>query len=486
MTRFPRVRIDLPEHSDGLLRLIADEMEVTVEMAAPIFLAILASIAQGKFDVGFTDNEEYGYTTSTSLFTTLIAESGTGKGPVFRKLLDPLDALIGKYNSRMKNENLRISEENRIHELKKKRIQKQAVCETIDHEKAVEEICSLEEKIKTVSPLLALYMSNGTEAGIRKALATQEGHRISILDSEGSSSKLLVQDTRLPSLLNQAYDHEPISVARAGEPLGEQLKGYLSLAMCMQPTKLHSMAHKNNLWEEGVFPRMLPFFYQRYRFRLSLRDRRSNSSQEYERYASRLALLFNYPWKRDGTGAIIPYQLELDEHATNSWKHYADIFDRMTNSHPEITPWLRKARTMILKIAALLHLYELDGDPVGSCINQVYVEAAGELLLSLVPSVEYIREVVAPTPDEDTLRKVIKWLYGRWGAEEFQLRELYRSTGLKKGPVRPVIGQLLADGVLIPWEDRRVPRPGRLPSAGFRLDWDRLTRLYPENGESFY
>lgn len=149
MTRFPRVRIDLPEHSDGLLRLIADEMEVTVEMAAPIFLAILASIAQGKFDVGFTDNEGCGYTTSTSLFTTLIAESGTGKGPVFRKLLDPLDALIEKYNSRMKNENLRISEENRIHELKKKRIQKQAVRETIDHEKAVEEICSLEEKINT-------------------------------------------------------------------------------------------------------------------------------------------------------------------------------------------------------------------------------------------------------------------------------------------------------------------------------------------------
>lgn len=484
MARFPRVRIDLPEHSDGLLRFIADEIEVTVEMDTPIFLAILASISQGKFDVGFTDNEGYGYTTSTSLFTTLIAESGTGKGPVFRKLLDPLDALIEKYNSKMKKENIRISEENRIHELKKKRIQKQVVRETIDHEKAVEEICSLE--IKSISPLLALYMSNGTEAGIRKALATQEGHRISILDSEGSSSKLLVQDTRLPSLLNQAYDHEPISVARAGEPLGEQLKGYVSFALCMQPEKLRKMAHKNNLWDEGLFPRMLPFFYQRYRFHISRRDRGSNSLKEYERYATRLAFLLNYPWKRDDTGAIVPYPLKLDDHAINSWKHYAAIFDRMTNSYPEITPWLMKAKTMILKIAALFHLYELDCDPAESGINQVYVEAAGELLRSLVPSVEYIREIIAPTPHEATLRRVIKWLHGLWGAEDFQLRELYRSTGLKEGAIKPVIRQLCDDGILIPWEDRHAPGPGRLPSAGFRVDCDLLDRLYPEDGEFFY
>ncbi len=474
--KIPRMyTIRLPEKMKILVDGIATKENVNQQMVIPFFLAALASLAQAKFDVCIGDDKKI----PLGFYALLVAKSATGKTPILEKFTNPIYELIEENNAKIRDINNKNEINNRIIDNKIKKIMKEGVKENWEMDDITKRIMELEkEKIQNLSPA-DIYTTNGTAEGLAKALNEQEGHRFSILDSEGSSVRLLKINPLLVSQLNDAYDNTAFSATRAKNDIKKTVKGVASVVLGMQPEKFKSLWGKNNFWEEGLIPRMLPFFGIHIEPIIPVREI-INVQEAYEYYKEKAKYLFNYPWKKNEVGVLEAHTLTLGSDALRKYEKYKKILaPSLLEEDDLIEPWRIKAIQKIIRIAALFHLYEVDGDPVTTQISPSHIELAGELLCDLIPNVEYIRELVAPTDFEKTFEHLIPWLHKGFGQMVFTVREISRSTNMKSGPLLSALGRLLKEGVLDEYEEPRRSSVGCPPKGGFILNWGRLMELYP-------
>ena len=468
----------LPQHTDAIIRGVCNEVGVNLEMGISPFLGIMSTLCQAKFEVQCEVRNGLSYHVPLSSFSFLIADSGSGKGPVFKKFLTPLDELIVAKNLEVKADRDRVSIHNDIIDAKSKALKKEALkAKSCDLAELQRELVELSRERMTMPSYVDMYTNNGTEAGLRKLIANQEGNRAAILDSEGSSLKMLISDPKLPSMLNQAYDRETISAARKDSPDNPPLKGSVSMAVAMQPTKLSDLDGQNHIWDEGLLPRVLPFFPHRLNF---APQPEPMEAQVLSRYKEKLEQLFLYAWKRDNKGLCVPHTLRLSEEAIVSWVNERQRLERLANTElSDIKSWVMKAPMTILRVAAILHLYECEGDPLDSEITHELIGYAAEMIDYVIPTVCKLREKVAPAPEEIATKKVINWLYFGKHAIEFDFRDIYRGAGLKTELVIPVVKTLVAQNVLTQDMIQRLRRVGRPGSERFTLNVDALNQLYP-------
>lgn len=476
---FPRpVFFKLPEKMDKFVRGLAGKHQVYPSMVTPYVLAILASISQKKFDIVIKSSKEIVLRTSLSFFSIIVAESGVGKTQLFKELIDPLNILIEDKNKKIKEKNESIKIKNKYIDKIYKIKEKDAIKLGIAVEDAVDILAEVENSKDDLLPMEVIYTTNSTPQGILKALMTQKGNRFSILDSEGSMVNFLCQRSTITSQINQAFDYEPVAATRATKDINEPIEGIITMLLCMQPVKFEKFKWKNYLWEEGVLPRILPFFGDK----LLLTWLTANivlDESDIKYYKDKLAYIHNYNWNIDENGKLISHDLSLDNEALEKFHKYENELKSFPSTYSKIDAWLRKAPIILLHIAGLFHIYETDGDPVALPISADCIKFAGELIMELIPNVEFVREFVAPTPNEKTLKQVIRWLRRRYGSEKFKLREIYNITGLTEDEVYPVIWQLLDEGVLVEIPDERHARTGRNPSSFFCINMPLLMIKYP-------
>lgn len=476
----PRIyTIRLPEKMKELVDGIATKEKVNQQMVIPFFLATLASLGQAKFEVSIGDGKKI----PLGFYALLVAESATGKTPILEKFTEPLDALIENNNVKIREINDKIDVENKIIDLNIKKIMKEGIKCDWDREELANEIMKLEKKKAPKLSPADIYNTNTTGAGLARALREQEGHRFGILDSEGSSLLHACRDRLLISQLNYAYDNSAFSAARAKNDIKQPVKGVASLVIGMQPEKFKSLWGKEYFWHEGLMPRMLPFFGEYLPVIFSRREI-NNFEEVYKYYKEKVKYLFHYPWKMNDVGGLEAHALTLHPDAVHMYEKYKNILAPSIGGEDFLVrQWRVKAIQKILRIAALFHLYEVDGDPVTTPISPNHIELAGELLCDLIPNVEYMRELVAPIEYEKIFQHVISWLHKRFGQSVFTVRDISRSTNMKSGPLLKVLGRLLREGVLDEYEEPRRSSVGRVPEGGFILNWGRLMKIYPPNDE---
>lgn len=480
--RFPYRGISrLPAQMDDLVWSISCEMNTNDQMVVPMLLSILASILQAKFEVHFRDSEGRKYEIPLALFTLLVAESGAGKSPIFKKLISPLDELIEENNRLREEENFERRNFNEGLGLVKKMVKKEITKYKMSMEKIGEILNHIEKKkIGLVRPA-DIYTTNCTSAGITRALAEQEGHRISLLDPEGSSILMLKKDETLSSRLNQAFDHEKFSAQRASGDYSRPIKGIMSLLMCIQPAKYETIFGRNDLWYQGLIPRVLPFSGEVKEHLLLLDDDRRRKDEKnltFQYYKERLNFLFHYPWNAWVNEEPVPHILKMSEDAIEMFKEFEWRFSPQSSSRSEclIQEWKSKEATTIIRLAAIFHLYTIVGDPVETPITEESVEIAGKLIESLIPNVEDVRSTVAPTAMEDVTRRVIHWLLNNL-PDEVSLRDLSRAINTSNQLILPTILKFRREGVLREIRTEHTS-PGRPRSPRFTVNWERLRDCY--------
>lgn len=472
----------LPAQMDDLVWVISSEMKTNDQMIVPVLLTILASIVQAKFEVHFRDYEDREYEIPLALYTLLVAESGAGKSRIFKTLISPLDELIKESNRIREEENFKRRNFNESVELMKKRVKKEITKYKVSIEEMGEILNKLEKNKKVLVRPADIYTTNCTSAGITRALAEQEGQRISILDPEGSSILMLKKDETLPSRLNHAFDQEKFSAQRATGQYSRPTSGIMSLLICTQPSKYATLFGRNDLWNEGLLPRFLPFSGERNKRSLLQKDgtRGTNErKQAFEFYKERIKFLFNYRWRVSGNGETTPHILRMSEEAIETFKEYEWRLSPQLLRREEglIQAWKSKAATTIIRLAAIFHLYTNLGDPVETPITAESVKIAGELIVSLIPNVEDVRYTIAPTPMEDVTKRVIHWLLNDLRDGEVSIRDLTRAINTSKQLIFPTILKFQREGVLkeILTEHNS---PGRPRSPRFTVNWERLRDCY--------
>lgn len=462
-----------------LVYSITNTCQSRQKIAFMALMAVLSTLSQGKFDVLVDDKRGHCYKVPLTFMGILVAESGEGKGPVFQKLLAPLDELVETYNVNLVRKNQEAVQYNKLIKIKIKAIEKELTKNSCDIDSAQSRIMELSKQFKQLTQPMIAYFTNGTEAGIRKAIGSQIGKRLSVIDVEGSLSKLLISDNKLISLLNQGYSVKPIQAARSSDKNIMPIKGTISTILCMQSDKFEQFYGRYNIWGEGFLPRVLPLYIGQER-ELSMCFH--SDQYIYNEYKSKVEYLFKYTCDISESGYFIPKTLKIDDDAFKELWNFSDNNFR-NDDYIFIKQWIDKAKTLMCKLAALFHIYEVDGDPSSTIISRKCIYSSLDILKYVLPYVRDIRSHVSPTANEITLKKIIHWLYSRYGTQEFTLRELYHSAGLKEGLVRPCISLLLEQRVLI----ERFPstyspsRSGRPPSRCFYLDWHELTRRYPDS-----
>lgn len=474
--------IRFPAQMENLVWGISSEMKTNNQMVIPIVLTALASIVQGKFEVHFQGDYGHEYKIPLSLYAVLVAKSGSGKSAIFRKLVAPLDELIAEDKRMREEENNNRKIFNEALELQRKDVKKMIRKYHIPIEEAYEILKKIDQRKLDPIKSAEIYTTNCSASGIARALAEQEGHRISVLDPEGSSILKLAEDRYLISQLNHAFDNEKFSAKRGRGENIEQVRGVMSFLSCMQPAKYENLIGKKDIWDEGLLPRMLPFWGVSNRFVLQLKGETEiihENNLAYRYYIERVEYLFRYACTMTEDGYFVPHTLHLSEGAIKSFKKFERRITPLSIDRDDdmIAPWRIKATTTIIRIAAIFHLYEAVGDPVETPITGEEVEMAGEFIMALIYHVEAIRRAVAPTEDEKITGRVIRLLLNDLRIYEISLRELTRAINVSKQCILPTLLKLLDEGVL---EEVRTQHksPGRPQSPRFLINWPRLKELY--------
>lgn len=424
----------------------------------------------------------------TSIYAAAILPPGSRKSPVYEAFEAPIRAWEADTQRRASQD--RRTALDRVDVLNgrlQSAIQAAAKANDAHAMAEVEEARQRLEEAESAAPALPRLLASDATPEALVRLMAEQGGRAALMAPEGDPFRIMDGrysrggEARLDEL-KRAWSGESIRVDRVGRDSIHVPRPALTLAVCMQPSVLRTLANARSFRGEGVFARMLwvlpnPGIGRR----LTGRQVPDFNYEAAARYARTLRRLLAAPAAgRDDDGQLLPHILELSADGTEVLYEYEEEIETKVAPDGElsgIADWALKACGQAVRIAAILELWaraEKGGALWDDPISATAMRGGVALLRSFESHALSVLDKTGADEELELARYV--WRRLRELGDRTTVRNLWQATRGKKEirSVKELEGILgtLEQHHLIRCLDRPSEGPGRPPSPWVRLHPD--------------
>jgi replicative DNA helicase len=445
-----------------MVRGVAEETQVPVDLPAGLALGALSTAAGGKVVVQVRGS----WIEPTNLYLAMVAEPGTRKSANFRAITAPLYSAEKALNAASKEKRreaevlrLKLEEADRDARAKAKS------GSSADLVEAVEAAAALENAEAEMPVELQLIAKNVTPEECSTLLAEQGG-RLAVQSAEGDIFDIISgqYNSGVPVLTPFLEGHagDVLKINRRGRSEYVEAPA-LTIAVCIQPSVLTTIAEKRRLRGQGLLARFLysvpPDFVGHRRSEPDIVP--DDVRDAYER-SMRALVLSLADWDS-------PMTLLLTDPARKLVIDFMDELEPKLRSGGELESlrdWASKLVGAAVRIAGLLHLAEHLADGYQQPITEATMQ--GALNISRYYAEHAMGAFGAMREDSNLslARQVATWLTKRPEDKRhtFTQRDVHRGLQSKfttAADVAPVLNLLIAHGYIRP-----QPAPPRSAKGG--------------------
>lgn len=395
----PEFPVDsLPNWLGNFVGMLAEEIQVPVDLAGMAALSVLSTCCQGKAKVQLWGK----FVEPLNLYTLSVARSGSGKSVIFRRMVAPLDAVERRALADYKKVESEYGPE--LQQLTKTLESSQrSLAQTKDQEKRKETEAAIQKIQKRIAELEAVLLppqrliaDEVTPEMLTQMMAENEG-RMAVLSPEGDFFDILAgrySSGVTPNLgtVLKAHSCDPIRVDRVKRGSDVIPEPALTLGISTQPIVLAGLAANKSFAGRGLLARLL---YTCPPDLLGFRDTDQPATvpdeveEQYHREIE--ALLFATP--ENDPPALLPLMEEAQDAFLDLRAQLEDAL-RPGGELGHMADWGGKLVGTVARLAGLLHLahHPSAGVPWGEPISRetaakavdiaIYLEAHAKLAFS--------------------------------------------------------------------------------------------------------
>ncbi len=242
----------------------------------------------------------------------------------------------------------------------------------------------------------------------------------------GGFSMSKEQRMRTVSTLNKLWDGGDLDRPRAADY--EVLSGRrLSLHLQIQPKASADLLADGMLTDLGFSARCLVADPESTIGTRFLRPTPEVAHRWVRWFADRLKVSLQHKATLDEDGDLRPPTLQLEGEALRLWGAFHDEIEARMPKHREIMGWLGKAPQHVLRLAALLTVFQ---DPRATHLPAAAIEE-GIALVRFYLSEQLRANAARPTEQEELADLLLRWLHEKWGEQKISAWDICR-----KGPTK--------------------------------------------------
>lgn len=336
----------LPPELGKYVQAVAENIQVSVDMAAVSALAVCAICVQRKFII----NPKPGWVEPLNLYAVIVAKPSERKSPVMKSMT----RYIYEYT---KAENKRRAPEIEAYQTQQKilnsAIDAMEKAKTKNEEARLESILEKKRELRELEPVrpLRLLADNVTPEALTSLIA-DNGGKMAIVSAEGgifeTLSGLYSNKVNIDAVL-QAYSGEYIQVDRKGRPSESIDHPALTILLFIQLLVLNSIMDNDIFRGRGMLARFL------YSIPQSMVGHRKYDTPAIDPliergYENLLYSLLSIPEQENA--AVICLS---DEAAALSEEFFNDLEIRLADELEDLGDWAGKYHGQVMRIAGIIH-----------------------------------------------------------------------------------------------------------------------------------
>lgn len=469
----PRFPIDTLGQLAPFVTATAESLQVPDDMVAFACLATISTATGGRRKV----QVKHGWSESTALYLTALADSSEKKTPALNAACDPLRDIETELIEKARPAVEETRQEIRITERAMESAEKIAGGgKQADREDAKADAEAAREKLLELgdNPALPLILVRDiTLEALALRMAEQKG-RLGSLASEGGLFKIAAglygnNGKANTDLLLEAYTGGPYSIERIGRPDRRMPSTFLALGMIIQPGMIAGLEKKNPEFRQSGF--LGRFLYAKPTPTESdTFDTPEVSHEVSEDYGQRIRALVSDVWN---TSDIVVMRLSPEARA--EFGRFYDAFAKRRKPGGDlhdIADWAGKLRGQLVRIAACLTLFE---DPQAQEISLERIQAAISMAPYFITHARAVFDLMGKNREGalKPLRDLLAWLRGRsMPGGDFSARDAWQALkGREWAEDMDAMNDALKEMERHGWiAYRPAPdsgKPGRKPSPRF-------------------
>ncbi len=469
----------LPKELGAFASELAASVQVPVDLAATLILAVTAAASGNKFRVQVGDTHEE----PVCVYTCAVADPGTRKTEIFKHTTRPMDEIEEEEIKSASPIVARATERRKVAEERLVKLRRAAASASDEKEAARigKQAEDLFASLPDVPALPSFIVSDVTPEHLGQKLHEQGG-KIALFDADAALFDILAgRYSEKPNLeiFLKAHAGDPIRVGRAGRQV-MVMNPFLTIGVCVQPSVIMDMATSPTFRGRGLVGRIL------FSVPPSMVGTRVYQNRPIDRvtantYRHVIRDVFSFP--SAGTGHDVAHRLKIEGAALAEWTLYADRVERdqVEGGHLfTVRDFASKAAGAAARIAGLFHLVRYrSGSPSPWCI-----EIGAEDVAAACSCMEYFEEhflaasaLMSGSPEVATAKRILRWIRRRALPEApFSLRDVYRDLNELdvEDDIEPALDVLEARGFIRPEAQVQRSGPGRKPSPRYEVN-PRLT-----------
>lgn len=468
----------------------AESLQVPDDMVAFACLATISTATGGRRKV----QVKHGWTESTALYLTALADSSEKKTPALNAACDPLRDIETELIEAARPEVEETRQEIRITERAMEAAEKIAGgggSKSADRKEAKADAEAAREKLLELgeNPALPLILVRDITLEALALRMAEQGGRLGSLASEGGLFKIAAglygnNGKANTDLLLEAYTGGPYSIERIGRPDRRMPSTFLALGMIIQPGMVAGLEKKNpEFRQSGFLGRFLyakpaPTEYDTF-------DTPEVPSAVADEYATCIRTLVTKVWNSKDV-----VMMRLSPEARAEFGRFYDAFAQRRKPGGDlhdVADWAGKLRGQLIRIAACITLFK---DPEAQEISLDRVQAAISMAPYFISHARAVFDLMGKDREGalKPLRDLLAWLRSRAvpGAD-FSARDAWQALkGREWAEDMDVMNDVLKEMERHGWiAYRPVPdsgKPGRKPSPRFDVHpWVASPPQHPEN-----
>lgn len=456
----------LPPILRRYVEAVAENIQVSPDMAAVAALGIASICAQGKFFI----KAKEGWTLPLNLYIAIIAKPSERKSP----MLDAMTRPIYEYE-RIENERRKpaVDEYRTKHKLLEKELESLTKAATsagnsknrVSYDRVIAKKKELSELEENPVNMLRLIADDVTTEAIALLLSRNE-ERLSIVSSEGgifaiAAGKYGKDKGANIDVLLKAYSGEPVAVDRIMRDAIRLNHPLLTILLTIQPQVANEVLENTEFRGRGFIARFLFSAPNSIISKRAYRTRPIPLSVENE-YNNLLQLLLDLP----SGNRIITLSEEADQES--ELFHYL-LEPRLVDDLEPIEDWAGKYHGQVMRIAGLLHVCAFKDKAANFPLEREIMNAAeriGEYFLAQAKAI-YQGAGLAESQIVKDAKYILKRLdeSGKNPITKRDLQRLCQKTGLDTmEKIEPVLDLLAEHGYIRIEDATPISGKGRKPS----------------------
>jgi hypothetical protein len=472
----PMEAADFPPCVAAIVRAVADQAEVPVELPGLMALGVLATACQKKFEIACDGSHKE----PLNLFVCPAMDPGNRKTSVVITLTGPLRRWEREEQAKLapvirERESLRRTAEKRIEHLRLRAAKTDNPAERTDLQREIEAI-ERELPPPLRAPLLTTDDCTPEHVG---TLLSQQGERLSVVSDEGGIFDIVAgrYSKGVPNMdvFLQGHAGAPVRVHRGSREPVDLHSPCLTVAVSCQPFVLHEMGGNKAFRGRGLLARFL-FAIPKSNLGFRTLKPREISQSVLGRWNHVVCSMLDREQHKDDFGNAKSQVLYLDPEAYRLWKseqHSNEIDMRPSGLWAENMGWASKYPGAVLRIAGVLHcaICADEGcDPATVDVPESTMRFAVQLGRKIKSHSLRAFGMMALNDDQKFALKIADWIQ-RDGVIEFTGKECSIHCN-SAGSVKELDGafELLQNHGWIRPGQKKQPHGGGRPSHPFEVN----------------